>query len=251
MLKKARVLHDLFGLLFSLVLCVTGVTGIILNHRDMVFSRQQQEDGGGESRQSPDLLVPGGEPGLVFRLAAGKLQVTSDGGGTWVEVPTRPEGLVAAAFAPDEPQTLYVATRHAALLKSSDGGGTWTDVHNPLPHGDRGTSITDLAAGPRGSLTLALNKGGFVHRRAEGAPWLPVPGPPEPPREERRERRGDVRSLVLALHDGTIAGTPGKLVVDAAAAVLLLLSATGWWMSWKYGLLRRLRKRERRLPVAV
>lgn len=251
MLKKARLLHDLLGLLFSLVLCVTGVTGILLNHRDMLLPQQQEEGGGGGSRQPPDLLVPGGQAGLVFRLAGGKLQVTRDGGRAWTEVPARPEGLVAAAFAPDEPQTLYVATRHAALLKSTDLGGTWTDVPNPLPHGDRTTTITDVASGPRGSLTLALNKGGFVHRPAEGAEWVPVPGPPEPPREAPGERRRDLRSLVLALHEGTIVGDWGKLVVDAAAAVLLFLSGTGWWMSWKYGLLRRLRKRESRQPVAV
>src|SRR5437867_13042918 len=67
---------------------------------------------------------------------------TGDGGSSWTGLGTL-EGrqVIALAFDPATPSTVYVSTAFYGVFKSRDGGRTWQDVSANLPRGYSGYGL--------------------------------------------------------------------------------------------------------------
>ena len=67
------------------------------------------------------------------------------------------------------------------------------------------------------------------------------------PPDIQRHNEGDLATLILALHNGSIVGLPGKLFVDLAGLILLFLSVSAIYLWYFPGHARRSVKRKKRV----
>lgn len=67
------------------------------------------------------------DPKTIYGAYAGNLQVSRDGGKSWVVVGRTPDGIIDLATSASDVNRLYAATQ-AGLLYSTDSGRTWIDA---------------------------------------------------------------------------------------------------------------------------
>lgn len=238
--------HKWSGIAATLLLVMMCLSGLVLNHPDLVadlsVSRrwlpvwyQFHDWRGGLARGSLSL----GDSLLIY-----------GSNGVWL---TDTAGHTAADFAAGLP-TAPAHRRVRSVVSRSDGlwmvtpegvwhraaGDTlWREASPELPAGDRFTDLTT-----RGDTLVAVSRSHVFLSEAPGAPWRRV----SLPQAQGRERSVSLFRSVWMLHSGTIFGAPGVAVVDAVSVVLIILAVTGM-IIWIGG--ASLRRRARRhLPMA-
>ena len=72
----------------------------------------------------------------VFVIVRNRLMRSTDGGTTWREIVRglgeEGQGLARVAFAPTDPDVLYLTTRGDGVLRSDDGGTSWGPANGGL-----------------------------------------------------------------------------------------------------------------------
>jgi hypothetical protein len=94
-------------------------------------------------------------------LTVGKSQVyqTTNGGSTWSQLGTIPGitgNIIAMAYAPSSPTTIYVATNYQ-LFKTANNGGTWNLINTSTE------AITYIAVSPTNPQYVYLTHSGYTN----------------------------------------------------------------------------------------
>jgi photosystem II stability/assembly factor-like uncharacterized protein len=113
----------------------------------------------------------------VFVISRNRLMRSTDGGTTWREIVRglgdEGQGLARVAFAPSDPDVLYLTTRGDGVLTSGDGGMSWGPANGGLTE----RSLQELAISPVSApvALVASNPSGGLFRTIDGgASWSPV-----------------------------------------------------------------------------
>ncbi len=116
------------------------------------------------------LVVTPGNPDRAYFGHHGGIMASTDGGKTWMNVPSVNKDAMSMAIGLKDPQTMYLAG-HEVFMKSEDGGRTWRDVQTNLP----GLDLHWFATDPDDSNRLfALAMGHGLFQSADGgARWTP------------------------------------------------------------------------------
>ncbi|MBI3012818.1 MAG: hypothetical protein HYY63_04260, partial [Elusimicrobia bacterium] len=136
-----KKIHNWLGISSAIFLTGLLLTGLLLNHpsslkKNVVETIQIHP-------ANPNQLFRGGEEGF-FR--------SSDGGKIWEEVPMLypPQELSDIAFAPEDPEKIYILERWGRILTSKDGGHIWNAVPLPFDPQSEGVELKQLSIGPLG-----------------------------------------------------------------------------------------------------
>lgn len=111
-----------------------GNTGFI-ESRDGGRSWEQLSPGAAGVADFHNMAVSPADPGTIYGVNAGALQVSRNGGAAWAVLGPEPEGLLDLAASAKTPGQLLAGTQFGLLL-SRDGGQSWVPAYaskNPVP----------------------------------------------------------------------------------------------------------------------
>ena len=128
-----RKLHRYVGIGALIFLSLLAISGFLLNHPSLL---------GAPSERTLSFAVDPRDPQHLYRGTRSALYSSEDGGKTWTEVPMlfAAERAVDIAYAPDNPNHIYVVLEDLGLIRSTDGGIVWEQVSlgfMPLAEGIR------------------------------------------------------------------------------------------------------------------
>jgi len=106
------------------------------------------------------------EPSVISGVHGG-LQESRDGGGTWEQVGSAPEGLIDLAASAMEPTRLYAATQQGIFV-SRDSGAGWEAAHELR----RPVSLVEVAGD--GTVFAFILGNGLIRAKESSLDWRPV-----------------------------------------------------------------------------
>lgn len=240
---SAKKLHKYLGLPLCALLFFASLSGILLNHRDLL-----------RQINVPRWLLPKSYSYANWNNGALRGAVTTSEGvflygtaGVWQtdsSLTTQPQDVRAGlapgadeqrmmALVADSTERLWAISQFR-LYQRPAKANRWQEVALPEElHG----RLTDLQL--RGDSLLLLSRSQLFLRQLGQTAWreIPLPAP------EGYTGRLLVFQLLWALHSGEYLGLGGRLVVDAIGVLLLLLSLTGFAYTLFFSRLKRLKKR--------
>ena len=251
----SKVLHKYAGLAGLIYFALMGVTGILLNHPDLLrsfslpmgwmpASYQYREWNRMALREAvfsatdPDTLFVGGKNGVWQ---------SRDGGRSFSPLD---RGFPAAAYARETRCLLLDASGRTPRLYAGTRSGlyqydfmrqSWSCITAGIPeHSD----IEDLVHTGNERLVFTSKAAYRLTGPAESPELLPLPLSAD----GERNQRSPLFRFLLKLHDGSLLGLPGRLVMDIMALALVFLSLSAiyiWYIPRRKRLLNRKRKRPR------
>jgi photosystem II stability/assembly factor-like uncharacterized protein len=203
-----RRLHRWLGVFAAILVVVAGVTGFLLQHPDWL----------GPAANDPLSLAIVGDQ--WFRGTAWGVEKSTDGGATWHEVPmlAPPLDVVRVLAAPGDPRRIFALGR-GVLVRSADGGRLWEEVPIDIPGPRERTDYLDLAVTASGELGLLTDRG-LLASTDGGSSWQWRSRVAVDAGEGRRQWLHD-------LHTGRLFGQPGRLLTEAGAVALIVLTVSG------------------------
>lgn len=238
----SRFIHKFLGLALCVCLIWMGITGVLLNHPGLITGWSvpgwlvppQYHPRHWNRSALKTIVFSQSAPGDVF--VAGHM-------GIWR---SRDGGVSFSPFMSGLPRSAWSRKTHCMILHEEDGGvllaGTeeglyrseiriadWRRVPLPNCHGPiKKILVVDQA------LWVFSNSAAFVSPSLDGSrPFRQMPM-----LRDRMDQRVTWIRLFFDLHDGTIWGLPGKLLMDAAGLVLVFLSVSGLYC-WVFKKTRR------------
>ncbi|MCP4118630.1 MAG: PepSY domain-containing protein [Desulfobacteraceae bacterium] len=229
------------GLICLIWFIPMGISGVLINHPDLI-----------RGLSVPSILVPPNfhyvnwnrmamraavysqdDPDTLFVCGRKGVWQSKDGGRTFSAME---DGYPASAFEQDTNCLLLMETFKAKRLYAGNRGGLFlwdfeSGKWERITHkGLNGTEVKDL---------MVLNGQPLVFTDGEcyglrGPNLQPVRLPMTfaiPP-----QKRASMTRFMLRIHDGTIAGMPGRLFVDAMGLVMIFLSFSAlglWYLPWR------------------
>jgi hypothetical protein len=215
-----RKLHRYIGIGALTFLSILAISGFLLNHPSLL---------GAPSERTLSFAVDPLDSQHLYRGTRSALYSSEDGGKSWIEVRMlfAAERAVDIAYAPDNPDHIYVALEDLGLIRSTDGGIVWGRVplgFVPLAEGIR---VQRIGMGSTQNLNL-WTSGGLLTSADSGKTWTSVGQPLKPGR--------DLYTLMHQIHTGYLFATWFVYLYDAAAWGLIGLSISGliiWWRAVK------------------
>jgi len=203
--------HRWVGWVISLLVLVVAGSGILLQHPAWL---------GPEPNPVLSLAVDPADPARLLRGTHWGVEVSTDGGLNWREVPmlAAPTDVRRILFVPGAPgDGIVYALGVRSLVVSTDGGRIWQDVSTPTGERLLAARFVDLSVSVTGVLFLQTDAGQY--RRIGDDSWELVSDPPGQARQWRQ--------WVHDLHTGHLGGWLGRRIAEAGAWGLLLLTVTG------------------------
>src|SRR6267143_6074314 len=122
------------------------------------------------------------ESSTVFGGRRDGVWLSHDGGESWMPLPYpagKPVTPLAIAPAPNQPNTIYIATARDGVYRSVDGGYRWAEINQGLPEsraGGRVEEIRTLVVHPldANAAYVALPTDGVYLTTDAGKNWVPV-----------------------------------------------------------------------------
>lgn len=131
------------------------------------------------SRRTRDILQHPSIPGTVFAGTTEGLWVTRDNGKTWALKTSRLLEVNSIAVAPEDPQTVYIATNNYGVMVSKDGGNTFVQNNGNLSTRLTYSIVSDIER-PNRMYATTINTatgGGFIFVSDDGGNnWKPSVG---------------------------------------------------------------------------
>lgn len=233
---KTKWLHKYLGLLLIVFLMWMSISGILLNHPELIANVS-----------APNWLTP-----KSYKVE------------NWNR-----SSLINLLYSQHNPDIVYLAGKKG-VWKSVDGGRSFSAMNNGFPHSDFYLKTNHILLwGKDQSLLFAATDGGLFVCDLVTDIWRPVPlsGRPEkvvrlleveqrllaftdshvysspPPFDlkfervsvvrEVKERQVSLIKVFFDLHDGSILGASGRLLYDAIGVVLFFLSFSAFY-GWFY-----------------
>ena len=237
--KISKWLHKYIGLVLLLFMIWMGLSGILMNHPDLI-----------SSISVPAWLLP---PQYTIQ--------------NWNR-----SALIDLVFPNDNPNTAYLAGKQG-IWKTVDAGQTFTPFTTGLPNSDYYNKTKDLLFLEESNQLLAGTDGGLYFCDLNDGIWQEIKIAKEKEkvvkilkignqlvavtpsriflssienknftfqeahliRQESEERISLVK-LFFDLHDGKIWGLPGKLIFDATGLIIIFLSISAfytWYFPWQ------------------
>ena len=161
-----RKLHRYVGIGALIFLSLLAVSGFLLNHPGLL---------GAPSERTLSFAVDPRDPQHLYRGTRSALYSSENGGKTWIEVPMlfAAERAVDIAYAPDNPDHIYVVLEDLGLIRSTDGGIVWEQVglgFMPLAEGIR---LQRIGIGSTQNLNL-WTSGGLLTSSNGGKTWASI-----------------------------------------------------------------------------
>ncbi len=240
MMKTSRKLHRLTGIIFLVWFAAMGLSGIVLNHPDLIDGIDLARDiipGDYEYTRWDRASFRGGlkvgEGELIFG-EAGVWRVVHEAQSSTAQPPENfNQGLsdsaylrdVRAVVMDDAAGTLYAGTRGGLYKREvTERGGQWSPVEVDGGH----EPVVDLVRTP-GSLVVLTRS--HVYRVMDEAPgeFTQI----TPPRKIGPEETESLFRLIFEMHSGHTWGLAGRLLVDFIGLATLFFTITGGWFWWK------------------
>jgi len=229
-----RRIHRTTGIAAAAFVLVLAISGLLLNHANALgLDRRYLSAGMLQALYG----VSERPPAISFATAAG--WVTGMGDTIYLDarpVAEHPSALVGAVQVDD---SLAVALEDALLLLTTAGETIEKlAAGQGIPAGLRGAGVAAqgglaLRTGER-ALRLDRDTLEQVPVSRERVRWAAPASPPEPLMQRIVARydgsRLSYERALLDLHSGRLLGAAGRLLFDAAGALLVVLAATGAWM---------------------
>jgi photosystem II stability/assembly factor-like uncharacterized protein len=113
------------------------------------------------------------DPQKVYALGYGGVFFSEDGGAHWSKLDENFKAAVYTffyehAFAPDDPDTMYVGTYAGGIIKSVDGGRNWFEINGLRHDGDVLANSYGTALDPTDADTLVATTIGGVFKTTNG-----------------------------------------------------------------------------------
>ena len=109
------------------------------------------------------------DPATIFGAYGGALQVSRDGGKTWILVGRTPDRLIDLAASSVDVNRLYAATQ-GGLLQSADGGRTWSDAFTLK------RPVTMVEVTSTGAVYAFVVGTGLIHAAEPALAWQTLAG---------------------------------------------------------------------------
>ncbi len=247
LLKISKWLHKYIGLFLLVFLLWMSVSGVLLNHRDLIsgFSVPgwlvpPQYDISNWNRSALTTVIFSGQhPSLAFGSGKQGIWKSSDAGRTF------------QPFMDGLPDSRYYRKTAHMLLMTADSGDEWLLAgtnrglyERALNHGSwRQISLGSEIKPVKKILHIDHQVVVLTESRAYSSGANPGELRFEPARFTRDVQNSSVSliDLFFHLHDGRIWGLPGKLLFDAVGLILFFLSLSAFY-SWYYPWKRRREK---------
>lgn len=210
--------HRWLGVGAALFLLTAASTGFLLEHPEWLGDEQAVSLSVAADPAQQDRYLRGGTWGLEESL---------DGGATWRELPmlAPPENVRRVHFSHADPGRVF-ALGPKSLVTSDDGGRVWEEIRFPAGSVAPGTELLDVSTGASGEW-LVLTGGGLLVSADAGRSWT---GETTGEKEGRSWRR-----LVHDLHTGHLFGVVGRRVAEGTALVVVFLTVTGLFITFRRG----------------
>ncbi|MFT5368574.1 MAG: hypothetical protein ACI8V2_003540 [Candidatus Latescibacterota bacterium] len=211
-----RKLHRYIGIGTLVFLIILALSGFLLNHPSLL---------GAPSERTLSFAVNPLDTQHLYRGTRSGLFASDDGGQSWYEVPMlfAAENAVDIAFAPDNPEHVYVALEDLGLICSTDGGIVWEQIPLGFIPLAEGVHLQRIGVGANESLHL-WTSGGLISSPDGGTTWTSVGTPVQPGK--------DLYTLIHQIHTGYFFADWFVYVYDVAAWGIVILSFSGlliWW----------------------
>ena len=240
--RMSKLFHKYLGLTLSLFLLWMGASGILINHpgalkkvelpRDVLPRGYEFDNWNRGSFQ--DGIILDGHPGAVVVAGGQGLWLSRDHGQTFESFNRGLPPEKAVFCLVQDTQGLYAGTKTGVyglelppeLWDASGLKPVWKPMTGLEDKGVTSLFFMEntLVAGTDSGLFQWAGEGGF----------LPLDLPDLPGASASVSLAG----LLLSIHDGSILGLPGKLVVDLTGLVLVFLSLSGvyvWFLGGRLG----------------
>ena len=215
-----RKLHRYVGIGTLIFLSLLAISGFLLNHPSLL---------GAPSERTLSFAVDPLDSQHLYRGTRSALYSSENGGNSWTEVPMlfAAEYAVDIAYAPDNPNHIYVALEHLGLIRSTDGGIVWEQVPLGFVPLAEGLHLQRMSIGSVQNLNL-WTSGGLLTSSDAGKTWASIGQPLKPGR--------DLYTLMHQIHTGYFFTPWFVYLYDCAAWGLIGLSISGliiWWRAVK------------------
>lgn len=245
-LALSKWVHKYLGLFLAPFFLWMAVSGILLNHKDLLRSaslpmsfvgHEERYDNWSRGALRGAVFAPH-DPQTGWFFGKEAVWATHDGGQTFERFD---HGLPRAAALRDENSVvvaggLLVLGGTGGLFATTSDDGHWT----PLTLGEHLEDVVSVLALPE-RLVAVTKSGAYASPRSERVADLrfePLPLP----RDDPTPPKIDAVVFGFAVHSGEAWGWFGKLLMDLAGVLLILLSITGllqWWFPWRYWCYKR------------
>ena len=170
-----RKLHRYVGIGALAFLSLLAVSGFLLNHPSLL---------GAPSERTLSFAVDPLDARHLYRGTRSGLYFSEDGGETWAECPMlfAAERAVDIAYAPDNPDHIYVVLEDLGLIRSTDGGVVWEQVSLGFVPLAEGIRLQRIGIGSAQNLSL-WTSGGLLTSSDGGKTWTSVGQPAKPGRD--------------------------------------------------------------------
>jgi photosystem II stability/assembly factor-like uncharacterized protein len=121
----------------------------------------------------PGVTIVSPDPAIRWRVAAGSVQQSSDGGSTWTQAAVTVRGVLLAGASP-APATCWLVGASGLVVLTADGT-TWTRVSFP-----QAVDLTSVAAVDSRSATVTTADGRRFETHDGGGSWAAVPAATTP-----------------------------------------------------------------------
>lgn len=215
-----RKLHRYVGLACLLFLSILALSGFLLNHPSLL---------GAPSERTLSFAVDPLDSQHLFRGTHSSLYASDDAGQSWYEVPMlfAAEKAVDIAYAPDNPDHIYVALQDLGLLRSTDGGIVWEQLPLGFVPLAEGIKLQKLGIGTNGHINL-WTSGGLLKSPDGGVTWASQSTP--------FQSGEDLYTIIHQIHTGYYFADWFVYVYDFTAWGVIALSLSGliiWWRQVK------------------
>jgi len=241
--KLSKKLHKYVGLICLFWFLLMGISGVLINHPELIrglsvpsplvpsnfcytkWNRMAMRDAA-YSSQNPEVLFVCGRKGVWQ---------SKDRGRTFSAMK---DGYPSSAFEQDTNCLLLMETFGAKQLFAGNRAGLflwnfesekWGRIkHKGLNHAE----VKDIVLVNGHPLVFTADRCFCLQGQGKEPVILPMPLTFDiPPR-----KRTSMTRFMLSIHDGSIAGIPGKLFADAVGLVLIFLSFSAmglWYLPWR------------------